>query len=99
MFLRSINTHNTMETQDQMFVPLPFAGSGCVVCDQIDAKVTLMTPESRHILTRRIQVLVEDIRRMEARLAEDKPLFAHQNCLKPTKLSLSSAIHGLALSR
>ena len=88
-----------METQGAGFVPLPIAKDGCVVCDQIDAKVTLMTSESRDVIRQQLQVLAEDIRRMQARLAEDKPLFVHQDCLKPPKLSLRSALHGFASNR
>ena len=88
-----------METEGSIFVPLPFAERGCVVCDTIDAKMMLMTPEARNILAEQLKLLAEDIRRMEARLAEDKPLLVHQDCLKPTKLSLSSALQDLVSKR
>ena len=84
-----------MDSDGAVFVPLPFCTKGCVVCENVDTKVTLMTSESRDVMTQQLQVLAEDIRRMEARLAEDKPLFVHQDCLKPSKLSLSSALNGL----
>ena len=79
--------------------PSKLAREGCVVCEKVDAGVTLLTPEPRGFLTRQLQVLAEDIRRMETRLAEDNPLFVHQDCLKPSKLSLSSALLGLASER
>ena len=82
-----------------MFVPVPYCTEGCVVCEKVDAGVTLMTSESRYVMTRQLQVLAGDISRMEARLAEDKPLFVHQDCLKPSKLSLPSALHSLAPNR
>ena len=88
-----------METEGAIFVPLPFAEKGCLFCEQIDAKVTLMTKEERGVIARQLQVLAEDIRRMETRLAEDNPLFVHQDCLKPSKLSLSSALLCLASER
>ena len=88
-----------MATEGSVFVPLPIAERGCVVCNQIDAKITLMTPESRDILTRQLQDLAEEIRRMEARLAEDKPLFIHQDCLKPSKFSLPPALQDLVSNR
>ena len=88
-----------MEADGAKFVPLPYCTEGCVVCKKLDKGVTLMTQESRDVLVRQLQVLVEDIRRMEARLAEDKPLFVRQDCLKPSKLSLSSAFHRLTSKR
>ena len=88
-----------MATRGDVYVPLPIAKDGCVVCDQIDAKVTLMTSESRDVIRQQLQVLAEDIRRMEAQLAEDKPLFVHHDCLKPSKLSLSAALHGVTPGR
>ena len=88
-----------MEGDGAMFVPLPYCTEGCVVCEKVDTGVTLMTSESRDVMARQLQVLAEDIRRMEARLAEDKPLFVHQDCLKTSQLSLPSALHGLASNR
>ena len=88
-----------MEGDGAMFVNLPYCTEGCVVCEKVDTGVTLMTSESRDVMARQLQVLAEDIRRMEARLAEDKPLFVHQDCLKPSKLSLSSAFHDLTSNR
>ena len=80
-------------------MPLPFAEDGCVVCENKDAKMSLMTSEERSVLARQLMVLVEDIRRKQARLAEDQPLFVHQDCLKLSTLSLSSALHSLASNR
>ena len=88
-----------MEGDGATFVPLPYCTDGCVVCEKVDTGVTLMTSESRDVMARQLQVLAEDIRRMEARLVEDKALFFHQDCLKPSKLSLPSALHGLTSSR
>ena len=88
-----------METEVSRLVPLPFAERGCVVCDRIDEKMTFLTPNSREAMARQLQVLAENIRRMEARLAEDKPLFVHQDCLKTSKFSLPSALHALASNR
>ena len=88
-----------MEGDGAKFVPLPYCREGCVVCENVDTGVMLMTSESRDVLAQQLQVLAEDIRRMEARLAEDKPLFVHQDCLKPSKLSLSSELHGFVSSR
>ena len=88
-----------MTTEGSVFVPLPMAERGCVICENIDENMSLMTSESRDAMARQLQVLAEDIRRMEARLAEDKPLFAHQDCLKPSKLSLTSALHDMTANR
>ena len=88
-----------MDGDRAKFVPLPYCTEGCVVCEKVDTGVTLMTPESRDVMARQLQVLAEDIRRMEARLAKDKPLFVHQDCLKPSKLPLSSGLHCLAKDR
>ena len=88
-----------MEGDGAMFVNLPYCTEGCVVCEKVDTGVTLMTSESRDATARQLQVLTEDIRRMEARLAEDKPLFVHQDCLKTSKFSLPSALHALASNR
>ena len=68
------------------FKPSTSSMEGCVVCKTVDTRVALMTSESRGALARQLQVLAEDIRRMELRLAEDKPLFVHQDCLKPSTL-------------
>ena len=81
-----------MDGDGAKFVPLPYCTEGCVVCKKLDKGVTLMTSESRTILMQQLQVLAEDIRRMEARLAEDKPLFAHQDCLEHSNFSLPSAL-------
>ena len=88
-----------MEGDKAPLVPQPYCTEGCVVCKKIDTLATLMTSESRDVMARQLQVLAEDIQRMEARLAEDKPLIVHQDCLKPSKLSLSSALQGLAPNR
>ena len=90
---------NKLDVDGATFVPLPYCTEGCVLCGKFDTGVTLMTSESRGVVTRQLQVLAEDIRRMEARLAEDKPLFVHQDCLKTSTLSLASAIHGVASNR
>ena len=89
-----------MEDDGSVFVPLPYCTEGCVVCEKVDTRVTLLTSESRALMARQLQVLAEDMGRMKARLAEDKPLFVHQDCLKPSKISLTSALHhGMALIR
>ena len=88
-----------MEGDGAKCVPLPYCTEGCVVCIKIDKAVTLMTSESRAVLARQLQVLADDIRRMEARLAEDKPLFVHKDCLKPSTFSMSSALHRLTSER
>ena len=88
-----------MATEGSVYVPTPFAKRGCVICEEIDTKMSLMTSESRGVLARQLQALADDIRRMEARLAENKPLFVHQDCLKPPKLSMPSALHSLPSER
>ena len=90
---------NKMEGDGGKFVPLPYCTEGCVVCKKLDKGVTLMTSESRDVMVRQLQVLADDIRRMEARLAEDKPLFVHKDCLKPSTFSMSSALHRLTSER
>ena len=89
------------QTLDQQVClnPIKLSTDECVVCKEANTRVTLMTSESRGVMARQLQVLAEDIRRMELRLAEDKPLFVHQDCLKPSTLSLRSALHGLAAIR
>ena len=88
-----------MDGDGAVFVPLPYCTEGCVVCEKVDTGVTLMTQDNRDDLKRQLKKLAEDIRRMEALLGEDKPLFVHQDCLNPSKLSLSSALHDLASNR
>ena len=102
-----------MDGDGALFVPLPYCTKGCVVCEKVDSGVTLMTPalrdvtvrqlrelsEKRDVMARQLQVLAEDIRRMETRLADDKPLFVHQDCLKSSKLSLPTALPGLKSNR
>ena len=79
-------------TQQDNLNPSASAMESCFVCKQVDTRVKLMTSESRGVLTRQLHVLAEDMQRIEARLAEDKPMFVHQDCLKPSKLSLSSEL-------
>ena len=88
-----------MDGDGAVFVPLPYCTEGCVVCEKVDTGVTLMTPVNRDDMTRQLKKLAEDILRMQARLAENKPLFVHQDCLKPSKLSLPSAFHRLTSKR
>ena len=65
--------------------------TGCILCKKEGGKVTLMTPEKREILIRQLSVLADNIRRMEAELADNERLFFHQKCLKlkSSKLSLN----------
>ena len=79
-------TENKPIIHQDYLKPSKVAREGCVVCEKVDTGVTLLTSESRGFLTQQLQVLAEDIRRRETRLAEDNPLFVHQDCLKPSTL-------------
>ena len=86
------SANTKMEANGAVCLPLPDNAEQCVVCQKIDADVTFMTQECREVMSRKLSEFAEDIRRIESNLAQDKPLFVHQDCLGPEQLSFLSAI-------
>ena len=79
-----------MESDEAVPVPQLYRTEGCVVCKMFGTGMTtLIEPDNRDRMARQLKVLAEDIRCIEVQISrQDKPLFAHQDCLNLSKFSL-----------